>query len=506
MDSIIDGIVLAFSWKAIIAIIAGLIMGQLLGAIPGLTATMGAALLVPYTYYFEPWVGIPMLLGMFKGTFFGSSITAVLVKTPGTPAAAATALDGYPLAQKGKGGKALQCSLYASIFGDTFSDLVLIFSSAPLAAIAVRFGPPEFTLLVLFSLLTLSSLAGAQPWKGLISMGIGVIFGLVGEDPIAGIPRLDFGVAELTDGFALVPTLIGFLAVSEVFLQLEKPVQQLAVETVSFSDRREDNRISWHEFRGLLKTLFRSSSLGTFIGAMPGLGATVAAFLSYNEAKRTSKNPEDFGKGALEGIAAPEAANNAVSGSNLIPLLAFGIPGDVTAALILGALLIQGITPGPLVFRKNPLEIYAIFTCLILANLLNLFIGKTFIRLSKHVVTIPKRLLFPAVLIIAAAGAYGTRGTSFDIIVVMGFGVLGYGMSKVEIPPIPLLIGFILAPILENSLRQSLLIAYSEGSHFFFLFKRPMFLTLLIIITMLVLLLFGRRIKLREQSTLFRRK
>lgn len=500
MDSILAGIQLALTWQSIGAVLVGLITGQILGAIPGLTATMAVALLIPYTYYLDPWVGIPMLIGMFKGSLFGSSLTAILVKTPGTPAAAATVLDGYPLAQQGKGEKACKMALYASVFGDSFSDIVLIFGASFLAAIALKFGPAEYTLLVAFSLLTMGFISGAKMWKGLVAMFLGMLLGIVGLDPVTASPRMTMGFLEMEEGIGLIPMLIGFLAVAEVLRQMEFPRKQLAASTVSFSTDPADRTVSRKEFMQSLPVMIKSSVLGTAVGALPGISATVAAFLAYNEAKRTSKTPERFGKGALEGVAAPESANNAVSGANLIPLMAFGIPGDIAAALILSALLIQGITPGPVIFRDNPEPIYAIFTALLLANLFNLILGHGLIRVVRRVVGVPKRILFPVVLVIAAAGAYAMRGSVFDIQLVFLFGLLGWGLTKLAFPTVPLLIGFILMPILESNLRISMLIAGSVPNPFGYFFGRPAFVTLLAVMILLLVLVLRRVMRDREAA------
>ena len=500
MDSILAGIQLALTWQSLAAVIGGLLVGQLLGAIPGLTATMAVALLIPYTYYLEPWVGIPMLVGMFKGSLFGSSITAILVKTPGTPAAAATVLDGYPMAQKGQGEKACKMALYSSVFGDSFSDIVLIFGAAALASIALNFGPAEYTLLVGFSLITMGFVTGANMWKTVVAMLLGMLFGIVGLDPVTATPRLTMGYLELEEGIDLIPMLIGFLAVAEVLRQMEHPIAHLATSTVSFSDDPADRRVSWSEFKSCIPVLIKSSSLGTAVGALPGISSTVAAFLAYNEARRTSKHPEKFGKGSLEGVAAPEAANNAVSGANLIPLMAFGIPGDVAAALILSALLIQGITPGPVVFRENPEPIYAIFTALLLANALNLLFGHGLIRIARKVVTVPKRILFPTVLVIASAGAYSMRGAIFDVQLVFLFGLLGWGMSKLAFPTVPLIIGFILMPVLETNLRITMLIAGSVPDPLMYFATRPAFMTLLVVMITLLSLILRRLMRERAAA------
>jgi putative tricarboxylic transport membrane protein len=493
MDTILQGISLATTPAALLAIIVGLIAGQILGAVPGLTASMAVALLVPYTFYLDPWIGIPMLLGMFKGSLFGSSVTAILVNTPGAPAAAATVLDGYPLAKKGKGVKAMKMALYASVFGDSFSDICLIVAAGALATVALKFGPPEYTLLTGFSMVTISALAGPSLWRGLFAVALGMTIGMIGLDPIAATPRMTFGYAELEEGIGLIPMLIGILAVSEALRQMEQPVHMLANRAISFSTDRADNRVSMAEFKEILPTLIKSSGMGTMIGAMPGLGATIAAFLAYGEAKRSSKKPEEFGKGSLEGVAAAEAANNAVSGSNMIPLLAFGIPGDVSAALIMGAFLIQGITLGPVVFQDNPVEIYAIYAAMLVANIFNLFLGQGLILMARRVVGVPKRLLFPTVLVIASAGAYALRGSIFDIQLVFLFGVIGYLMTKLRIPTVPMLIGFILMPILEENLRITLLLSSSHDLNIAFVLQRPAFLALLAIMGAAVYLILKRR-------------
>lgn len=498
MESILDGISLALNFNALAGILLGIVLGQILGSIPGLTAAMAVALLVPFSFYFDPWVGIPMMLAMFKGSLFGSSIPAILLRTPGTPAAAATVIDGNPLARRGKGGKAMHTVLFASVFGDSFSDIVLIFGAGVLAAVAIRFGPAEYAILVFFALLSLISLHRGSSWKGIVAIATGVLLACIGLDPITGSPRLTFGNAELLDGIGLIPMLIGFLAISEVFRQLEQPVRHLAERTITFSPVPEDNRLSGKERKALLPTLFRSSAIGTLTGALPGLGSTVAAFIAYNEARRTAARPEEFGRGSLHGIAAPEAANNAVGGANLIPLLAFGIPGDVAAALILGALLIQGITPGPIAFRDNPEPIYAIFAAMLLANLVNYVVGLGFIPLAKKAVSVPRKLLFPAVLMFASAGAYAMRGSLFDVQLMFVFGLVGWLMARHDFPPVLLLIGFILTPILERSVRQTLILVEAADGWLAFVGSRPVLMILLAVLAVLTVLVVRQRLAIKR--------
>jgi putative tricarboxylic transport membrane protein len=437
LDQVLEGIRLAITLESVIAVVLGVAAGQILGAIPGLTASMAVALLIPYSFYFDPWVGIPMLLGMFKGSLFGSSTTAILIRTPGTPAASATVLDGYPLAQQGKGAKAIKMALYASVFGDTFSDVCLIFFASLLAIVALAFGPAEYTILIVLALTSLGFLSSRPAWKGLAAMLLGVGIGIIGLDPITATERLTFGNLELEEGIGLIPMLIGFLAVSEVFRQMGSSLSDLSGRAIRYSQRREDNRVSWGEFRACLPTLLRASSLGTVIGALPGLGSTVAAFLAYGQARRASPHPERFGKGALEGVAAPEAANNAVSGANLIPLLAFGIPGDIAAALILSAFMIQGINVGPLAFSEDATPLYAIYAALLLANFVNLLLGQGLVHVARYAFAVPRRLLLASVLVVASAGSYALRGSLFDVQLVFAFGVLGLAMVRFGFPTVP---------------------------------------------------------------------
>ncbi|HJP20326.1 MAG TPA: tripartite tricarboxylate transporter permease [Alphaproteobacteria bacterium] len=498
MEQILEGLSLALTWESLIAIILGVAAGQILGAIPGLTASMAVALLIPYSFYFSPWVGIPMLLGMFKGSLFGSSTTAILIRTPGTPAASATILDGYPLAQQGKGAKAIKMALYSSVFGDTFSDVCLIFFASLLAIVALSFGPAEYTVLIAVALASLGMLSSRPAWKGLISMLLGVTIGIIGLDPITATERLTFGSLELEEGIGLIPMLIGFLAVSEVFRQMDSSLADLSGRAIRYSPKREDNRVSWAEFRGCLPVLFRSSALGTMIGALPGLGSTVAAFLAYGEARRTSPHPERFGTGVLEGVAAPEAANNAVSGANLIPLLAFGIPGDIAAALILSAFMIQGINVGPLAFSENPVPLYAIYGALLMANMVNLVLGQGLVHVARFAFAIPRRLLLASVLVIASAGSYALRGSLFDVQLVFVFGVLGFVMIRYGFPTVPLLIGFILMPLLEENLRTVLLLASTYDENILFVFTRPAFLSLTGLIVLAAAVFGWRRFRLRR--------
>ena len=345
----------------------GVFAGITVGAIPGLTGVMATAILVPFSFFMAPTLGIPFLLGVHKGALFGGSIPAILVNTPGTPPAAATCLDGYPLAQKGEAKSAIQMALYSSTLGDTFSDIALIVAAIPLAAMALKFGPADFFGLLVMGLTVISSVTGASVSKGILSALIGLMFGLVGLDAISGAERFTFSLPTLEGGIGLVPLLIGLFAVSEVLIQAEKKISQLA-EKPPTSHLRGGRSLKMEEFTASGRTIFRSSIIGTIVGAIPGTGSSIATFIGYGAAKRASKKPEEFGHGSYEGVAAAEAANSAVAGADLIPTLTLGIPGGGTAAILMGAFIAQGLRPGPSLFEENATTMYAIFALLLIGN------------------------------------------------------------------------------------------------------------------------------------------
>ena len=455
---------------------------------------MAIALLIPLTYFMDPIIVMPALVGIYKGSLAGGAIPSILINTPGTPAAAATAIDGYALTKQGKSGKALRMALYSSFCGDTFSDLVLIMVAAPIAAIAIKFGPTELAALIVFSLMMVAVIATmGSPIKGLISGAVGFLLAMVGLDPINATSRFEFGMVELSGGLELMPFLIGLLALSEVFAQIEKSADMsrfLSNVGMDSSSRRDDHRVSWKEFKECIRTIFRSASIGTFLGALPGLGPTVAAYLGYGEAMRNSKRPEEFGKGSLEGVAACEAANSAVSGANLIPLVTLGIPGDLCAAILLGAFMVHGMQPGPLMMREQGPLLYGLFLGLLAANLVFLGLGSLFIRGAARVAFIPVKYIMPAVAVLCLVGAYANSFSMFDVWVTVVFGVVGYIMNKLGFSPPAMLIAFILAPMLENHTRTALLI--HEGQWSVFLTK-PISLAFLLITVLIMISVFMRQ-------------
>ena len=450
----------AWTWQNLLFICAGVTLGIIFGVLPGLGSVTALAVLVPITFYFSPLAAIAFLVGVNKGGTSGGAIPAILINAPGTPEAAATAMDGYPLARKGKPEKAMKTALYSSVFGDTFSDIMLILLAAPIAAIALRFGPVEFTAIIIFSFTLIAALAGRSLVKGIIAAALGVFLSTWGLDPVDSTERLTFGIVELFDGIPLLPFAIGTLALSSVVSQLfdlRRQGEQRRDVPRTAAEFKEDNRLGAREFWSGWKTLLRSAGIGTVVGMLPGLGVTLAAFLGYGAAKRASKQSEEFGKGRLEGIQATEAANSAVVGSNLIPTIALGIPGNVAAAVLIGAFEIHGVVPGPLMIREHGVLIYSIFASMLLANVAHILIGRLGIRLWVQFVRIPKHVVLPTVIVLCVIGVYIPSNSMFHVALLFVFTALGYLMRKGGFSIVCLVIGFILGDDLELALRQSIL-------------------------------------------------
>ena len=459
LDRFFEGFSLIFDWGPLAMLAAGVLLGLAVGALPGLTSTMAIAILLPLSFQFPALLSIPLLIGIYKGGLYGGAIPAVLIATPGTGGAIATVFDGYPLAQKGYPRKAIQTSLFASTIGDAFSDFMLLFFMAPLALVAGAFGSPEYFALFVFSLVVIASMTGGSVVKGFISGFLGVLISLIGIDAVSGSTRFTFGSVDLAAGLSFVPMMIGLFAVAEVIENFERAAKSrvgAALEQLKL--RRADDRLSWREAWSLRRVIFQSSLIGTFIGVVPGLGAPIAAFMAYSFAKKTSRSPEEFGKGTLEGIAAPESANNAVNGANFIPLFAFGIPGDVIAAIMLGAFVVHGMRPGPELMTKHGATMYALVIAMIIGNAILFGFGWFLSGLFARVAQVPKHLLVPIVLSIACVGSYSVNNNIFDVYVMALFGFLGFALKKMQVPLAPLVITVILGREIETTLIRSLII------------------------------------------------
>tara|TARA_R110000868_G_scaffold408138_6_gene690503 strand:- start:204 stop:1706 length:1503 start_codon:yes stop_codon:yes gene_type:complete len=493
IDSFLLGLEAMANIWSIGAALTGLIAGIIIGALPGLTATMTVAVLTPFTFFMAPLIGLPFLLGVYKGAIYAGSIPAILINTPGTAAAAATTLDGHVLAREGKARKALLVSLYASVIGDMLATIVLIAVTAPLAAIAIKFTSPEFTILFLFALTMIAGVSGNSLAKGLIAATLGAWLGCIGLDPMSGMQRFTFGFAELTGGISLIPVLIGMFALSEILIQSEKSI----VRSIANIGDTDNSGVSRKELKSLMPTILRSTGLGIFLGALPGLGAEIACWLSYASARRRSKTPEKFGKGSLEGIAAAESGNNATVPATLIPMLVFGIPGDTVTAVLLGAFMAQGLLAGPLLFQQHGDIIYGLFCVLLLTNVMLLVFGFWAIQHLRKIVFIPRSILLPCVTVLCFAGAYAVSSDFFDVLVMLGGGGVGYLMRKVDMPIPPFVIGLLLAPRLENAMRQSLL--FGDGSLIIFV-ERPISAGLLLLFVASFALLVWKSFRARRQK------
>ncbi|MES0884930.1 tripartite tricarboxylate transporter permease [Roseibium sp. SCP14] len=455
--TIIAGFGDAFTLWNLAFVVFGVVVGQFVGAVPGIGPVMAMAIAIPFTFGLDPLPAIAFLVGVNKGGLVGGAVPAVLMNTPGTPDAAATAMDGYPLARQGKPLKATKMALFSSVTGDTFSDLVLITVSAPLAILALRMGPVEVFALMIFAFSVLTGLIGKSLIKGVIAAAFGLLCASIGSDPENYTPRLIFGYFELFDGLPLASVAIGMLAISEILRRLSqiRGDMKSAIE-VKDTGNPEDRRVTFAEYWACRFTMLRGAVIGTVLGALPGIGSTAAAFMSYATAKSTSKEPETFGKGNLQGIAAAESANSAVVGSNLIPLLTLGIPGSVGAALIISAFMIHGIQPGPLLFQDQGRLIYGLFGAMIMANVLNLWVGQIGLRFWVKVVSAPESIIFSAALLLCIVGVSMATGGLFGVAVMLVFAGIGYLMTSFGYSVVIFIIAFFLGPRFEISLSQSL--------------------------------------------------
>ena len=457
LESLAQSIEIFFSVQNVLIVLLGVLIGAVIGAIPGMTTPMGVALALPFTFTMEPVTGILLLLGIYKGGLYGGSITAILIKAPGTPAASCTVLDGFPLTQKGEARKALDIALYASCFADFVSNLSLILLAGLLAGFALKFGPPEFFTLILFSLTIIAGVSGDNLIKGIASACLGLMFAVIGLDMVFGTNRFIFDNWNLMGGLSFIPVLVGLFALPEIIHYLTKRTSEQvksAVMTGAGAGLRE--------FRKCFKSIFRGSLIGVMLGAIPGIGGAPSAFLSYSEARRTSPNRDNFGKGELEGVAAAEAGNNGVAGATMIPLLALGVPGDVITAVILGAFMIHGLRPGPLLFVENLPLIYALFIGIMLSSVYLFIVGKFTIRTISRLAEVKNEVLYPIVLVFCMFGAFAINNSLFDVLVMLLMGCVGYVMMLFKFPAPPFLIAFILGPLLEDNFRQSMIL--SDGN------------------------------------------
>jgi len=469
---------LAIAWKvltqswAIPAAFAGVMWGIIGGALPGISPSIAMALLLPFTFGMDAPTAIIMLASVYVGAEYGGSIPAILIRTPGTNAAAATVIDGYEMNRQGKGGEALGISLMSGLVGGLFGVAVLVFATGPLARFALSFTPPAYFALGVLGLSVIAGLSGKSLLKGLLAGLIGFTIATIGSDPVSGITRFTFDSSDLLAGIRPIIVMVGLFAVTELMVQVVEPDWEKvkgAVTRLKLPD--------WAMWKRLFKPNAIGAAIGTFEGITPGAGGTVAAFISYNEAKRWSSRPEEFGRGSPEGVAAPECANNVVTGTALVPLLGLGIPGSNSAAILLGGLLMHGLAPGPMLFEKNPEVVYGLYAGLVVANIAMLVLGLIILTPCLWLVNRPKPYLMSFVFALVVSGIYAMEQSFFDVGLVLGFGVLGYLMRWLGVPQLPLVLGVVLGFMVESNFRRSLVISGGEWSIFV---KDPISVALLV--------------------------
>ncbi|MDK2824803.1 MAG: putative tricarboxylic transport rane protein [Clostridia bacterium] len=435
--------------------------GIAIGTLPGLTATMGVALLVPLTFGMDPASGLLMLGAMYCGAIYGGANSAILINTPGTPSAVCTTFDGYPLTKQGRADEALFTALVSSVIGGIIGTIFLMFAAQPLALVSLKFGSPEYFWLAIFGLTIISSLSEGNMVKGLLGGALGLLLATIGIDPVTGHTRFTFGFRPLIEGVTLIPAMIGFFSFAQVLSLVDEDQKYIA-------EYSPIPGVIGKVFSKLLKDckniILRSSLIGTFVGILPGAGGNVASFVAYNEAKRWSKNPDIYGTGAIEGVAASESSNNATVSSSLIPLLSLGIPGSPVAAVLLGGLLIHGMRPGAKLFIETGEVAYTFIIGLVVANLLMLFVGYLGMRIFAQVLNVPSHYITTIVIVLSFIGSYAIRNSLVDVVIMMVCGVLGYLGLKVGIQPGPIVLGLILGTIAEEGFTLSLLMSKAQGS------------------------------------------
>jgi len=453
--------------------VAGVLVGMLIGALPGVGPPSGVALLLPLTFGMEPTSGIIMLAAMYAGTMYGGTITSVLINTPGESASVVTCLDGYQMALQGRAGPALGIAAIGSFIAGTVGVVLLMLVSPALARWALSFGPPETFALMLLGLTTVTMLAGEDPLKGYISMVLGLMLAMVGFDIISGDARYGFGVPELMDGIDFLPVAIGLFGLGEVLAGAEEKTAQMKI-----SVRLREVLPSLADWAQSKWAIARGTVLGFLVGVLPGAGPTVASFLSYTVEKKVSRTPERFGKGAIEGVAAPESANNAAATAAMVPMLTLGIPGSATTAIMLGGLMMWGLRPGPLLFEKNPQFVWGLIASQYIANVMLLIASTALIPLFVRALRIPYSILMPLIILFCVTGAYSLKNNVFDVGQMLVFGVLGYFMKKLGYSPAALVLALVLGPLAERALRQSLIISDAGVGIFF---TRPISAVLMVL-------------------------
>ncbi len=451
----------------------GVLAGTLIGVLPGVGPVAGVAMLIPFTFGMSATTAMILMAGIYYGAMYGGSTTSILVNLPGESASVVTCLDGYAMARQGRAGAALGMAAFASFIAGTLGIVGLMLLAPEVAALAIRFGPPEIFALTFFALTLVTGLVGSSPVKGIAAAAFGMLLGMIGLDPMSSEERFTFGALHLADGLSFVSVSVGLFAVAEVFESLERN-ERITVYREKIANLLP-TAADWVASRG---ALWRGSAIGFFVGVMPGAGATIASMLAYTLERRLSRWPEKFGHGAIEGVAAPEGANNAATAGALVPLLALGIPGSGTTAVMLGALMIHGLRPGPLLFEQHPQFVWGVIASMYVGNVMLLILNLPLIGIWVRLLRLPQSVLMPMILAFSVAGVYAVDNRVTEVGVMLVFGVVGYGMRKCNFPAAPVVLALVLTPLMETALQQSL--QMSHGSFMIF-FTRPIAATLIAI-------------------------
>lgn len=488
LDSFLAGLSVVLQPMNLLILTSAVFIGFIGGALPGISGVILVVILLPVTYGMDPTQAFMLLTAIYGSTVFSGLITAILYRAPGTPEAVMTSFDGYPMTQQGEAGKALGIGILSSAVGGLVGTIALIVCTPLLASVALKFSSPEYFALAILGLTVVASLGG-RLILGLIGAAMGLFIATIGIDPLTGVSRYTFGNLNLSEGVGLIPVIVGLFAVSEVMKrsldgEVHQPPTRVKVKIFDMPILRK-----------IGVTLSRSSLLGVIIGILPGIGASTAAMVSYSETVRWSKHPEQFGKGAAEGIAAPESANNAAAMGALVPLFALGIPGSGTTAIILGAFIMHGLQPGPLFMMTSADLIYAVFAGLFIVNFMILAFSKPFIALFTRLLNVPYSVLGPIIIMCCIVGTYSVSNSMFDVWLMLGFGVLGYLLEKIDFPTVSIILGLVLGPIAESELRRTLSMSQGDLS---ILLSRPISATLLVI--SVVLLVAAIAVPLRKRA------
>ena len=494
VDNLALGFSTALSLQNLFFCFLGVIIGTLVGVLPGISPLNTTAMLLPFTFGLAPASAMIMLAGIFYGAQYGGSTTAILVNVPGETSAVVTCLDGYQMARQGRAGPALAIAAVASFFAGTVATIVIAVLSAPLAALAMKFTAPEYFSLLVMGLIAAVVLAHGSPFKAIAMVLMGVLVGLVGIDVNSGKPRLTFGIPDIADGMDFVPVVVGLFGIGEVIANLGSPQDRSILV-----GKIKNLMPTWPDLKAAFPAILRGTCVGTMLGILPGGGAALPPFAAYALEKKVSRHPERFGTGVIEGVASPEAANNAGAQTSFIPLLTMGIPTNPLMALMIGALMIQGIQPGPSVIREQPALYWGVVASMWIGNLMLVIINLPLVGIWVSLLRVPYRLLFPAIILFCCIGAYASSNSVFSVWLMLGWGALGYFFNKIGVQPAPMVLGFVLGPLLEENFRRAMLLSGGDPAVFI---QRPISAALLGVAAILLIVLIFPTIRTKREGAL----